>query len=117
VKILEEKIAVEELRNGNKAKQEAIAQLQSKVNELEHRLKNTAREPETLESKEETQLELAEPLEPAEEIAPQNTEPVEEESEEEVVTVAAIGEPIVAEQEEYADSLKRQNEKKKRKFF
>lgn len=117
-KILEEKISIEELRNVNKTKQEAIDQLKAKLNELEQRLKNTPGKPETHESPEETVSEVvSSPPLPAEEAAAEISELTGEEPEEETVTVTALEEPVVAQEEQLAENIKRQSEKKKRRLF
>jgi hypothetical protein len=117
VKMLEEKIAIADLENNNKAKLEAITQLESKVNGLEQKLKETLEEPRSLESEGETKSEIVEPQEPTEEMASQTSQAAEEEQEDEVVEVKAIEDPIIAEQEEFAEGLKKENERKKRRFF
>lgn len=117
VKMLEEKIAIADLEDNNKAKLEAITQLESKVNELEQKLKETLEEPRSLESEGETKSEIVEPQEPTEEMASQTSQVAEEEQEDEAVEVKAIEDPIIAEHEEFAEGLKKENERKKRRFF
>jgi siroheme synthase len=114
--MLEEKIAIEELRNGNKAKQETINQLKSKMNELEQRLRKVSGDPNSFGPTSEAVPEVVETPKPIEE--PMDvSEPVQEEPEEEVITVTALEEPMAAEQEEIGESLNRQHEKKKRRFL
>jgi hypothetical protein len=116
VKTLEERIRISELENINKTRLEAITQLESKVGELEQRLK-TGGKTESYESTNEAKLEINEAPESAEEVTASVSKTIEEEPEDEVVTVAAIEDPMIVEQEENSENLKRQNEKKKRKFF
>jgi uncharacterized coiled-coil protein SlyX len=119
VKMLEERIAIEELENGNKTKQEAISQLRSKIDELEQRLKNVpiGQQSPRPEPSVEATPPIAEPSE-VEEPPAEVTEPVqEEEPEETTVTVTPLEEPMAAEQEESGESFKRQHDRKKRKFF
>ena len=114
--ILEEEIAIEELEDNNKATREAIAQLESKMNDLEARLKPVPQIHETPPTATEVAPEVvAAPEKPEEALAPAETAP--EEHEEDIVTVTAIEEPMVESQEELGESLKKQQEKKKRKFF
>jgi hypothetical protein len=117
VKVLEENIAIEELKNSNKATREAISQSESKINGLEQRLKEVSKVPEIPEPTFEIKSEVAAAPEP-EQVTPETVEPMPEEvAEEEIVTVAPFEEPMVAGQEEYGENLKKQYEKKKRKFF
>jgi len=116
VKVLEEKIAVEELKNSNKAACEAISHLESKINELEERLKKTSQVPETPKPTKEIVSEVDETTEPTEKVTPEIEETMPEEPEEEAVTVTALEDSITASQEEVED-LKKPSEKKKRKFF
>ncbi len=117
VKVLEENTAIEELKNSNKATREAISQLESKINGLEHRLKEVSKVPETPEPTFEIKSEVATAPEP-EQVTPETVEPIPEETaEEETVIVAPFEEPMVPGQEEYGENLKKQLEKKKRRFF
>lgn len=117
VKMLEEKIAIEELKNGNKEKRQSISQLKSKINELEQRLKEVSKVPETREPAFEIKSEVAAAPEPKQ-VSPEIVESVSEEAvEEETVTVAPLEEPMVAREEDHSENLKKQHEKKKRKFF
>jgi len=117
VKVLEEKIAVEELKNSNKAACEAISHLESKINELEERLKKTSQVPETPKPTKEIVSEVDETTEPTEKVTPEIEETMPEEPEEEAVTVTALEDSITASQEEVGEDLKKPSEKKKRKFF
>ena len=116
--ILEEKIAIEELNNNNKATREAIAQLETKINGLETKLQKASQIPEPPEP-----AAPAKEPEPATAKAPEEealaaSEPAPEEFEEDVVTVTAIEEESMVENtEELGENLKAQQEKKKRKFF
>lgn len=114
-KILEEKIAVEELKNNNKEAREAISQLESKIDELERRLKEVSMEPNAPKD-ESAEVKVAETSQVMEEVVPKAAEVVAEDSEEEIVTVAAPEEPMAIEQGPSGDS-KRTHDKKKRKFF
>ena len=114
VKVLEEKIAVEELKNSNKAACEAISHLESKINELEERLKKTSQVPETPKPTNEIVSEVDETPEPTEEVTPEVEETM---PEEEAVTVTALEDSITASQEEVGEDHKKPSEKKKRKFF
>ena len=114
VKVLEEKIAIEELKNNNKAALDAISQLESKLDTLERRLREVSQEPEVHEQ--EKPHPLVTETQQIEETAPVATETAPEDSEEEVITVAAPEEPTIAEQETFTESKSR-HDKKKRKFF
>lgn len=116
VKTLEERIKINELENINKTRRETITRLESKMGELEQSL-NAVEKPESHESTNEAKLEINEVQESTEELTTSASETIEQEPEDEVVTVAAIEEPMTVEQEEYSENPKRQNEKKKRKFF
>jgi hypothetical protein len=117
VNVLEENIAIEELKNSNEAKREAISQLESKINGLEQRLKEASKVPETPEPTFEIKSEVAATPEP-EQVTLGTVEPIPEDAaEEETVTVPPFEEPMVTGQEEYGQNLKKQHEKKKRKFF
>jgi len=116
VKVLEEKIAIEELKNSNKAACEAISQFESKINELEERLKKTSQVPETPKPTKEIVSEVDETTEPTEEVTSEVEETMPEEPEEEAVTVTALEDSITTSQE-VGEDLKKPSEKKKRKFF
>jgi uncharacterized coiled-coil protein SlyX len=116
VKMLEEKIAIQELKKGNKTRQETISQLKSKMDELEQRLKNTSEEPENPEPSHETLPGIVKAPEPKEEMM-EVTEPTQEEPEEETVTVTALEDTMTVEQEETGEGFSRQHEKKKRRFL
>lgn len=117
VKVLEENVAIEELKNSNKTTREAISQLESKMNGLGQKLKEVSKVPENPRSAFEAKSDVAAaPV--AEQVTPETVEPIPEEAaEEETVTVAPLEEPIVAGQEEYGENLKKQYEKKKRRYF
>jgi hypothetical protein len=115
VKVLEEKIAIEELKNNNKATQEAISQLESKINGLERRLKEVSLEPNAPKA-ESAGFKIAETQQTVEEGVPKATETIAEDSGEEVITVAAPEETMTFAQETFDDN-KKTHEKKKRKLF
>jgi len=113
-KVLEEKIAIEELKNTNKTTQDSISQLESKICELEKKLGEVSREPDA---------QKHEPVEPSPFEAPQATqttpetaEPIAEYSEEETFAITAPEEPMMTEPETLGES-KKTHEKKKRKYF
>lgn len=122
IRLLEEKIAIEELNNNNRAAREAVSQLESKMSELEQRLRQVRQIPETTKPPEETIPEVHEtpPSEPTEEVVPETSEtkpeePEElEEPEEETVTVTALEDST---ETQVSEDLKRRSDKKKRKFF
>jgi chromosome segregation ATPase len=118
IAVLEENITIERLRNSNKAASDAIAQLESKISEMEQKLKDVSKGSETSIQTFETRPEVATTSEPeqvtAETVKSVPEEPVEEE---ETVTVIPFEEPILADQEEDGENLKKQHEKKKRKYF
>jgi chromosome segregation ATPase len=117
IKVLEENIAIEKLKNSNKATSEVISQLESKIKGLEQKLEEVSRAPETPIHAFEIKPEVATAPEP-EQVKPETVEPTPEEAtEEETVTVMPFEEPMVAGQEEYGEDLKKQLEKKKRRFF
>ena len=112
--MLEEKIAVEDLKNSNKTAREAISQLESKINDLEEKLEKTSRTPETPKPTEEIVSEWDETPEPTEEATPEAEKTMPEEPEEETVTVTPLEDSITAPQEV---EDKKPSDKKKRKFF
>jgi hypothetical protein len=114
VMILEEKIAIEELESNNKVAREAITQLETKLNGLEAKLHGASPMLKTPEVAKEPEPETANVQEEALEAAG----PAPEDFEADVVTVTAIEEEsLVENQEELGENLKAQQEKKKRKFF
>jgi hypothetical protein len=116
IRVLEEKIAIEELRNGNKTKREAVSRLKLKMDELEQRLEQVGKAPET-EPTTEAGPEIAEPPEPKEEASVGITGAAVEEPEEDVVTVAPLESPMRTEVEKGSEDIKKQQEKKRKKFF
>ena len=94
---------------------EAISQLESKIRELEQRLKETTQVYENPEPAKETIPETPEAREPSEEVTPEIVGRVSEEPEEDVVTVTALED--AAAQQEHDENLKKQSEKKRRKIF
>ena len=115
--ILEERIAVEELKNSNKATRDAISQLEAKKSGLETKLKQVLQIPEASTPAEEMAPEVTATSEKTEE-ALEPAEATPEEFEEDVVTVTAIDdESLVQDQEELGENIKKQQEKKKRRLF
>jgi len=88
--------------------------LESKIRELERRLEEVSHESDAQKPK----VESVSPAETSEELqtAPEPTETIAEDSEEETFTVTAPEEPMIQEQEALSES-KKSHEKKKRKFF
>jgi vacuolar-type H+-ATPase subunit I/STV1 len=115
IKVLEEEIVIEQLKNDNRASREAVSRLKSKKDELEQRLKETSRTPET-ESTTEAETGILNPPEPKAEsavgIAGASTEETQD-----VVTVMPLESPMTTGPEKYNEDLKKQQEKKKRKFL
>jgi hypothetical protein len=106
--IAEEKLAIQELEDNNRTRLEAVKNLESKIGELEKRLKKALKEPEAFVSKEE----------PKEQPTPEVTEAAPEEIVEGGVEVTAIEEPAVSPQaEQLEEDQRRQRERRKRKFF
>ena len=103
VKILEEKLAIQELEEHNRTMLNAIEGLESKISDLEKRLRETPMEPEIPTPKEEPPFEAGETVQ---------EEPVETEGE---VEVTAIEEPTMTPQ--FEEDQKKQHEKKKRRLF
>lgn len=115
-KILEEKIAIQELRNGNDTTQEAIAQLEAKIDGLEQRLKEVSQSRTSEAPKFETPImPEPEPERIVEETVPKAEVPLEEPVEE-TITVAEPEQPLTIQQPTYDDDAKA-HDKKKRKFF
>jgi len=112
-KVLEEKIAIGELENINKATQDSISQIESKIQGLEQRLKEVSQESY---AEKPVQKEFI-PAEPPQETptTPETVETVMEDEEEETFTVAAPEEPVI-EQPTQGEG-KKSHEKRKRKFF
>ena len=99
VKLLKEKIAIEELKKSNKLTTEAIYQLKSEIITLNQKLKELSQTNET--SLEEVKMEAG--LESA------------KQAEEEIVTAVGFEESVTAQQEESGECKKQ--EEKKRRFF
>ena len=115
--ILEERIAVEELKNSNKATRDAISQLEARKSGLETKLKQVLQIPEASTPAEEMTPEATAPSEKTEE-ALEPAEATPEEFEEDIVTVTAIDdESLAQDQEELSENIKKQQEKKKRRLF
>jgi chromosome segregation ATPase len=115
-KVLEEEIAVEMLKNDNRTAREAISRLKSKVEELEQRLKEASRTPETG-STNEAKPEIPNPPELKQESTMGIAQAGMEETEEDVVTVMPLESPMTTEPGRSSEDLKKQQEKKKRKFL
>jgi vacuolar-type H+-ATPase subunit I/STV1 len=116
IKVLEEEIVIEQLKNDNRTAREAISRLKSKKDELEQRLKETSRTPET-ESTTEAETGILNAPGPKAESAVGIAEAGTEETEEDVVTVMPLESPMTNEPEKYNEDIKKQQEKKKRKFL
>jgi len=120
VKILEEKVLIEELSNNNKVAQDAISQLEAKLNDLENRLKQPSQAPPENPApppprkKTKTEVEVASPPDEKEE-ASELAEVELEDSEDSGVTVTVIDDDaLVITEEAQNDKLQ---EKKKHRFF
>jgi hypothetical protein len=118
VLLLEEKIAIEELKNGNTSLKDSIFQLEAKKNGLEAKL---TQPPQTIEPPSPPQQAGSEadaPEPPAEaETASELAEEAPVEPEGNTVIVTAIDDGSLEEQEAIGEDLKRQQEKKKHRFF
>jgi len=109
-----EKAAIEELRNRNKAAKNAIADLETKKKELESKLEQEPQKPEAPPAEKEPAQETpAQPKESQE--ASQSAETAPEETDEGGVTVTAIENEAIFENE--AVSAAPKPEKKKHRFF
>lgn len=118
VMILEERIAVEDLKNGNKTIMDAISQLENKKSGLETKLKQVSQMPEASTHSEENAPEAAAAPADEKEGALEPAEAAPEEFEEDTVTVTAIDdEALVEGQEEIGENIKKQQEKKKHRLF
>ncbi len=117
VKVLEEKIAVEELKSRNMTTSKSMAQLESRVDELKNKLRQISQTPETAEPSYETVPGVDQAVEPTEDATQQPSEAVSEQQEEEGVTITAFDDSIVAGQETIEKDAKTGSQKKKRKFF
>jgi hypothetical protein len=115
-KVLEEKIAIEELKNDNKAAREAVSNLRSKLDQLEQRLKEASRTPETQSTSEPLPQTVNAP-EPKQESAVVIAEAATEGTEENFVTVGPLESAMTTEPEKINEDLKKHEEKKKRKYF
>jgi hypothetical protein len=116
VMVLEERVAIEELRNVNKTMKDALSQLDAKKNGLEAKLKQVSQTSDIAPPSKPVADAAAVPEPPAGE--PKLAEAASEEPEEDTVTVTAIGEESTVEaQEAVGEDLKRQQEKKKRRLF
>jgi len=117
VKVLEEKIAIEELTNSNNATRETISLAESMIDKLERRLQEISKSPETS-STDEIKPEIISTPEPSDDASQGITVAVAEEIEEDnVVTVMPPESPIAPAQEERSENVKKQSEKKKRRIF
>ena len=121
ISILEEKINVDELETNNKVMRDAIIQLESKIKTLESRLKKSPQEPTVSAPEKEPPAASANPA-PSEK-SEETPETVEASSEVEApsedfqldsIIVEAIDQESLVENQE---DLKKQEEKKKRRFF
>ncbi len=120
-RILEEKIAIGELKRNNKTRNEAITQLKDKIGELEQKLTSVGEEVRV-----EVRTEPATPPEPTVMSASEEgvqaatfesvPEAEEQEPEEETLEVHAVDDFATPEQQEQ-DMYKRQHEKKRRRLF
>jgi len=104
-KLNREKAIIEDLKNRNKEAKDAISQLEAKKKDLESRLGQTIQEPETPSEKKKTEK------------APEPAEAEPEEDEEGGVTVTAIEDEALIENQEAVDEGSTKQEKKKRRFF
>ena len=110
-----EKAVIEELRNRNKVAKEAIAELETKKKDLESKIGQEPQKPETPSTEQETAEEtLAQPEETAETSQP--AEVIPEETEDDGVTVTAIENEALFENEAVSEASDKP-EKKKRRFF
>jgi hypothetical protein len=115
-KILEERIAIEQLKSGNKSKNEAINQLKIKLDGLEQRLNGMVSDTLTSPIEPEQRPETTEVTSHETEAVSVVSEAPAEEIEEDNVTVAALENPTPQEQEQVG-IFNKQHEKKKRKLF
>ena len=122
VLLLEEKIVVEDLQNGNKATKGAISQLEDKLNELESRLNQKSQAPESPAQPKETKTEIMispEKTEAAPETLeapkPAEVEAAPEDFEESGVTVTAIDDEALIENQDAKSD--KQQDKRKHRFF
>jgi hypothetical protein len=105
-KLNKEKAIIEDLKNRNKAAKDAISQLEAKKKDLESKLGQTIQEPET-----------PPPQKKKTQNAPEPAEAEPEEDEEGGVTVTAIEDEALIENQEAVDEGSTKQEKKKRRFF
>jgi seryl-tRNA synthetase len=125
IRVLEEKVMIEEISDNNKATKDAISKLEAKLCELKNRLKEKPQTPPQspappppVETKTEVIVSpeaIEEAPVPAEAVPESPKESIEENIEDSCVTVTAIDdEALVETQEAKGDN---QQEKKKRRFF
>jgi chromosome segregation ATPase len=118
VSVLEERIIIEELESENKAKQNTVIQLQSKMTQLENRLKAISQTQDSFTPQKETPRKVAATPLPKTAETHETDKPASDESQEEIIVVEGIdSESLFEEQEEAAENTEKQQEKKKRKFF
>lgn len=122
IKILEEKVTIEEISDNNKAAKDAISKLETKLFELEKKLKTKPQAPPESpappppkETKTEVSVAPEKPAEKEPEFVEAAPEEPKENIEESGVTVTAIDDEALVETQE-AKSEKQQ-EKKKHRFF
>jgi TolA-binding protein len=118
IRVLEGRVAVEMLKNNNKIAREAVLQLESKLNELEQRLKHVTQAPQAAEHSKETVTKAheASASEPRKEAKTGRTTSQEPERQKEgaVTVTALVGSTAVQEAKE---KLETRSEKKKRRFL
>jgi hypothetical protein len=114
VKILEETVRIQELKQNNKIAKEAIAKLEIKLNELEEKLepKSNMHAERPLSNTVQVQDDDAEMLEPSETDTAEDTL---ERCEEEIVTITAVNDEDLAVTQKAKND--RQQGKRKRRFF
>ena len=110
VKVLEEKITIAELENHNKAMRENITKLESKMTQLESRLKEVTQPPSPTPEKEKLS-------EAAASTQPETAEAAFQDAQENTVIVEAIDNETAFESQEAIVEHEKQHEKKKSKFF
>jgi uncharacterized coiled-coil protein SlyX len=125
IKVLEEKVTIEEISDNNKAAKDAISKLEVKLSELENRLKDKPQTPPQnpappppVETKTEVIIspEVIEEAPAPAEAAPESPqESTEENIEDSGVTVTAIDDEALVETQEAKGD--KQQEKKKHRFF
>jgi uncharacterized coiled-coil protein SlyX len=119
IRVLEGRVAVEMLKNNNKIAREVVSQLESKLNELEQRLKHVTQAPQAADHSKETvpkahEASSSEPRKETVKTGRTMSQELERQKEGAVKVTALAGSTAVQEAKE---NLETRSQKKKRRFL